>query len=122
MKKRILVIDDEKSILNLLRKLLENENVIVDTATNGAKGLELLNDNPPDLVISDIVMPEKEGLETINEIKKKWPNIKIIAMSGGGKINSQDYLLLAKRMGASKTLTKPFGTKEMLDSVQELLS
>jgi len=119
--KRILVIDDEEQILNLLKAMFENEGYMVDTSTNGHNGLVCINNNLPDLIICDIVMPVKEGIETIIEIKKKYPSIKIIAISGGGKNNLQDYLLMAKSIGASKTLSKPFRRKEILDAVEELI-
>ena len=120
--KRILVIDDEEPIRKLLEKMLENEGYEVDTAEDGNNGLRCIHNELPDLVICDIVMPGKEGLETISEIKSKYPSIKIIAISGGGKIDAKDYLLMAKGMGASKTISKPFRYQQVLDTVAELLS
>lgn len=119
--KRIIVIDDEEQILNLLKAMLEDKGYMVDTATNGHKGLVCISNNLPDLIICDIIMPEKEGVETIIEIRKKYPHLKIIAISGGGKNNLNDYLLMAKSIGASKTLSKPFRHKEILDAVEELI-
>ena len=77
---------------------------------------------PADLIITDIVMPEKEGLETIRELKKSHPDLKIIAISGGGRIDSREYLESARLFGASKIFQKPFRQKEMVSAVKELLS
>ena len=83
---RILIIDDEPTILLMLKKMLERSGYVVDMAINGKEGMELFAKFPADLIITDIVMPEKEGLETIREIKKDHPHVKIIAISGGGRI------------------------------------
>ena len=94
----------------------------VITAVNGKKGLQLLNlESNIDLVISDLIMPEKEGIETILEIKRDFSHIRILAISGGGRGDSQNYLLLAKKLGADLTLSKPFIKQELLEAVQELL-
>ena len=120
--KRTLVIDDEEPIRNLLKKMLENAGYEVDTAEDGTKGLFCIRNRLPDLVICDIVMPGKEGLETIAEIRKKYPGVKIIAISGGGKVDAKDYLLMAKGMGASKTISKPFRYQHVIETVEELLT
>lgn len=118
---RILVIDDEPDILLMLKKMLERAGYLVDMAINGNEGLELFNKFPVDLIITDIVMPEKEGLETIREIKRQKPDIKIIAISGGGRIDSTEYLSSARLFGASRIFQKPFKQKEMISAVKELL-
>ena len=118
---RILIIDDEPHILLMIKKMLERAGYEVDLASNGSEGLSLFKKSPSDLVITDIIMPEKEGLETIREMKRMQPDLKIIAMSGGGKISADNYLDTAKIFGASRIIEKPFTQKQMLFSVQDLL-
>ena len=91
---RILVIDDDHHILLMIKKMLERAGFEVDLAANGDEGLELFKKLSVDLVITDIIMPEKEGLETIREMKRLRSDLKIIAMSGGGKVSSDNYLNL----------------------------
>jgi len=86
---RILVIDDDIQILEMLGQTLEREGYEVVDALDGKEGMRLYREAPTDLVITDIVMPEKEGVETIMELKRDFPDVKIIAMSGGGQINSE---------------------------------
>ena len=102
---KILIIDDEPHILLMLKKMLERSGYEVDLAANGIEGIELFKKSQPDLVISDIIMPEKEGLETIREMKRLRPDLKIIALSGGGKVSSDNYLNTSKIFGASRVLT-----------------
>ncbi len=119
---RILVIDDEPQLRAILKRFLEIEGYEVEVASDGKEGMRLFNRNPADLVITDLIMPEKEGIETIRELKASFPSVKIIAMSGGGRIGPETYLSLAKRLGAHKTLTKPFELKELGDAVREMLA
>ena len=119
--RRILIIDDDHHILLMIKKMLERAGFEVDLASNGNEGLELFKRLPVDLVITDIIMPEKEGLETIREMKRLRSDLKIIAMSGGGKVSSDNYLNTAKIFGASKILTKPFSQKQMVSAVQDLI-
>ena len=121
MMRRILIIDDDHHILLMIKKMLERSGFEVNLASNGNEGLELFNKMPVDLVITDIIMPEKEGLETIREMKRLCPDLKIIAMSGGGKVSADNYLNTAKIFGASKIMAKPFSQKQMVSAVQELL-
>jgi len=121
MMQRILIIDDDHHILLMIKKMLERAGFEVDLASNGNEGVELFNKMPVDLVITDIIMPEKEGLETIREMKRLRPDLKIIAMSGGGKVSSDNYLNTAKIFGASKILAKPFSQKQMVSAVHDLL-
>ena len=117
----ILVIDDEEGIRALVRDILEKEGHKVIEAANGIVGLELFNQNRPDLVITDIFMPEKEGTQTILELRKSYPNVKIIAISGGAIAQSFDVLGTAKIFGALRVLAKPFHPKDMRQAVKELL-
>lgn len=118
---RILIIDDEHNILLMLKKMLERAGYEIDLASNGEEGLRLFRNTPSDLVITDIIMPEKEGLETIREMRKMQPKTKIIAMSGGGKISADNYLETAKIFGASRIIEKPFTQQAMVSTVKELL-
>lgn len=119
---KILIIDDEPHILLLLKKMLERSGYEVDMATNGMEGIELFKLSGADLVITDIIMPEKEGLETIREMIRIKPGLKIIAMSGGGKVSAESYLKIAGIFGAGRVIAKPFSMKEMNDAVRDLLS
>ncbi|RLD29976.1 MAG: response regulator [Bacteroidetes bacterium] len=119
---RVLVIDDEPYILLMLKKLFEKEGFEVDIAINGDEGIRMFAKYPADVIITDIVMPEKEGLETIREFKQTNPDLKIIAISGGGRIDSKEYLDSARLFGASKVFRKPFKQREMVNAVHELLS
>jgi YesN/AraC family two-component response regulator len=94
----------------------------VTTADDGQKGVKSFREHPADLVITDIIMPEKEGIECIKELKRDFADIKIIAISGGGRIGPFDYLDLAKKFGAKRVFKKPFDWPEMLDAIRELLN
>lgn len=119
--KTILVIDDEAPILKLLNTILTREGFRVLTAGDGNEAIRIVDDEPVDLVITDIVMPEKEGLETIYELRKIDRNLPVIAMSGGGKNPAERYLQTAKMMGASATLQKPISKEELLDVVNRAI-
>ena len=119
--RKVLVIDDEPYILLMLKKMLEKAGYEVDLASNGKEGLELFEKESADLVITDIIMPDKEGLEIIMEMKKKRPNLKIIAISGGGRISPESYLECAAHFGASRVFQKPFKQKELVAAVNELI-
>ena len=122
MPKRILVIDDEESVRFVVKEMLEFEGYEVTTASNGKVGLQLFRKKPTDLIITDIFMPEMEGLETIRELHRDFPQLKIIAMSGGGESGMLSFLSFAKRFGALRTLRKPFSREELLEVVKELLA
>ena len=118
---KILVFDDEPSILLMIKKMLEKEGHEVDIALNGKDGMKLFEKNKPDLVITDIIMPQKEGLETIMELREKYPDLKIIAISGGGRIGPEGYLPSAILFGADKIFQKPLEQKEFVQAVASLL-
>jgi YesN/AraC family two-component response regulator len=119
--KKVLIIDDEPYILLMLKKMLEKVGYEVDLASNGKEGLDLFEQHTADLVITDIIMPDKEGLEIILEMKKKRPDLKIIAISGGGRISPESYLECAAHFGASRVFQKPFKQKEIVSAVKELI-
>lgn len=117
----VLIIDDELAICKLLRKILEKEGYDVLEANNGDKGLRLFNEHHPELIITDLIMPGKEGLETIREIKKSGSNTKIIAISGGGISDPGLYLEFAKKFGAHMTFSKPLNNNDLITCVRHLL-
>jgi CheY-like chemotaxis protein len=118
---RILVIDDDEQVLDMLYESLTREGYDVLRASNGEQGLRLYRQEPVDLIITDIIMPEKEGIETIIELRKDFPDVKIIAMSGGGRIGKKDYLHLAKIFGVQRTFKKPVAREQLLDAIKTLL-
>ncbi len=119
--KRILVIDDEPSALDLLQRILEGEGYAVEVASNGLEGVELFRLRPCDLVISDMVMPVKDGLQTILELRDIAPNLPVIAISGGGVISKERYLTVAGYLGRVMTIAKPFAVEAIVKAVAGLL-
>ena len=118
MKHRILIIDDDEGVRFTLKRALEGRGDIdVRCANDGKEGLLSLEAERADLVITDIIMPDKEGIETIMEIKHLYPSTSIIAISGGGSIASRDLLTMARDLGASYVITKPFLIDELLSTV-----
>jgi DNA-binding response OmpR family regulator len=118
---RILIIDDEDQPRRMLYQALTRAGYEVVEARDGNEGLARFREAPTDLIITDILMPEKEGLETIIDLRREFPNVKIVAMSGGGRTGSLNFLDIARRLGAQCTLPKPFGLQDMLKAVRELL-
>mgnify|MGYP001070883478 CR=1 FL=1 len=115
----ILVIDDDIQILRLCKAFLEREGHTAFQATTGDAGIRVCDNKPIDLVITDIIMPDKDGLETISEIRARFPEIRIVAMSGGGRLGPDNYLPLAKKFGAVRVLSKPFTRDELLAVVND---
>ena len=118
---RIIIIDDNVYILDMLKQTLEREGYEVVEASNGNEGIRLYRENLADLIITDILMPKKEGLETIMELKRDFPDVKIIAISGGGRISPKEYLSMAKKLGARHTFSKPVEREKLLAAVRELI-
>jgi len=118
---KILVIDDETSIAVMIKKMLEKAGHEVEFAVNGNEGMILFDKFHPVLLITDIIMPEKEGLELIFELRRKNPDLKIVAISGGGRFQYQGYLTSARHLGADIVFQKPFDHKEFMKSISELL-
>ncbi len=119
---RILVIDDEESICNLFKKLLTGAGYEVLTALNGKEAIDLCNEIFFDLIITDIFMPEVDGLEFIREIRSSRPSAKIIAISGGSPRINSDYLKVAILMGADYSFHKPFNNEKILTTVNNILT
>lgn len=118
---KILLVDDEKPIRLMLRTVLETEGHEVEEALDGKEAIENHRSRPADLLVTDIVMPGQEGIETIMLFREKYPDVKIIAISGGGRNGWQSYLELAKKLGAARTLAKPFSIEDFLAAVQGVL-
>ncbi|MDH3392079.1 MAG: response regulator [Desulfobulbaceae bacterium] len=118
---RILIIDDDEQMRDLLYKAMQWAGFEVMAAENGRQGQQLFEELPADLIITDLIMPEQEGLETIHILKQNDPAVKIIAISGGGRIGPEAYLPAAKELGADRVFSKPFDIKELVTTVQKLL-
>ena len=119
---RILVIDDDSQVRAMLKQMLEREGYEVAAAPDGKVGMRDHQQNAFDLIITDLFMPEKEGLETIRELKQDYPGVKIIAISGGGRVRPDELLDVAEKLGAERTFLKPIIREEMVNAVRELLS
>jgi CheY-like chemotaxis protein len=117
----ILVVDDEPGIRELLCLMLEAAGHTVTAAEDGLEAPKVLANREIDVVITDLLMPERDGLEFITEIRKKFPKVKIVAMSGGGHIARDSYLRIAKNFGAHVLLEKPFSQAGVLEAVETAL-
>jgi DNA-binding response OmpR family regulator len=120
--RRILIIDDDVQVLGMLRELFEINGYEVLGAHNGKEGVKLFREKGADIVLTDLIMPEKEGIETIIELHSDYPHLKIIAMSGGGRSGPDGHLLAAEGLGATRTFEKPIDIEELLAVVEELLN
>lgn len=118
----ILIVEDDSDLRELLKSsfLKRGDHLVID-ASNGKEALHKFKLLLVDLVITDLVMPEMDGIGLIMELKKLKPSIKIIAISGGGKIGPSNYLSIAETLGANAIFTKPFSIKNMMDKVDELI-
>jgi CheY-like chemotaxis protein len=115
---KILVIDDDSAMRRLVTRILSGENHEVIEAANGKQGLDQFAAHHPDVVVTDLLMPEQEGIETIRELRRIAPSLRIVAMSGGGTDNDLMFLGMAKALGADAVLAKPFRAEELLRAVQ----
>lgn len=122
MAKHILIIEDDNDFKVYLSKLLIKNGYSVDSASNGAEAMDLIDKKIPVMIITDIVMPEMDGLEVIRQMKKKIPLIKIIAISGGGRLDPDLYLDMASNLNADFILEKPFQNDVLLEKIGSLLS
>jgi CheY-like chemotaxis protein len=119
----VLVIDDDPDVRELTQEMLEAAGHRVTLAENGAQGILACRRDRPDVVVTDLFMPDKEGIETIVDLERDFPGIHIIAMSGGGRSgDSTRYLSMASTLGVGAVLTKPFGAATLLVTVDRLLS
>ena len=118
----ILVIEDEDSVRLVIRQILTRDGHTVVEAKNGKDGIDVFFEQAPDMIVTDIIMPEQEGIEVILEIKRTSPPTKILAISGGGHWHDRDFCLrAAQQLGADGTLKKPFTRNELLAEINSLL-
>jgi CheY-like chemotaxis protein len=117
---KILVIDDDDLVLYTLSRILRGNGDTVITAKNGAQGLDAFRSERPDIVVTDIIMPEQEGLGTIVMIRRESADVKIIAISGGGRIANLDVLEAARALGADDVIAKPFEPETLLERLARL--
>ncbi len=122
MLKNILLVDDEESIRKMVRAVLGEEEYAFTEASNGVEALEIMETQSFDLIITDVIMPDCDGIELVMTVRKKLPDIKVIVMSGGGRVRADHYLNLAEKLGAARVFEKPFNTAELRETVSELLS
>lgn len=115
----ILVVDDEAPICDLLRQTLEKRGHKVVCANNGKEASQAVGERAFDLIITDLLMPDRDGLELIGEMRRRFPAVKIIAMTGGGHIPQKHYLFVAKNLGAHGLLEKPFDQSQLFAEMEK---
>jgi DNA-binding response OmpR family regulator len=118
---RILIIEDDDEVRDFLESVLQRAGHETMTAANGREGVQVFRSAQFDLVITDIIMPEKDGIETIMDMKREQRELKVLAISGGGRAEPDNYLESARLLGADATMKKPFTHQDMLATVRELL-
>ena len=118
----ILVVDDEPELRDLMTRVLNRGGHRVTCAANGLEASRAVANQHFDVFVTDVIMPEKDGIQVINELRRKYPQVKIIAMSGGGHVSRDQYLKIAKGLGAHALLEKPFSNDELLATVEALAS
>ncbi|MBI3709586.1 MAG: response regulator [Proteobacteria bacterium] len=118
----ILIVDDDALLRETLRVVLESVGHDIRLATNGAEALRIVESYKPDLVLTDIIMPEMEGIELIRAVRKIYPSTPVIAISGGGRTGNVDFLRVAKTFGAAAIMQKPFEMDALLNTVQTSLA
>jgi|SRR5579863_10112601 len=118
----ILVIDDDKAVLQTIRYMLEDQHFTVAFAHDGVEGLRVFRQVNPDVVVTDIIMPEQDGIGAIMAMRHERPETGIIAMSGGGRVGNSDFLSIAQKLGAHVTLAKPFEDVDLLSAIEAVLS
>lgn len=118
---QLLVIDDDEQVRKTLANMLSSAGHTVATADDGRSGARAAAIAAYDVILVDILMPEKEGIETIIELRRQQPSVKLIAISGGGRTESVDFLDLAKQLGADAALRKPIALRRLVETVNALL-
>lgn len=116
----ILVIEDDREVREYLVEVLHRAGHKVRAAANGRDGVAMFRELPAQVVITDIIMPEKDGIETILDLRREHPRLKVIAISGGGRSTPENYLHSARLLGADRAFRKPFSNEEILTAVAEL--
>lgn len=118
----ILLVDDDEQFRTMLSVVLRRAGYEVRVAIDGIEASNFYRSHPTDLIITDLIMPEKEGLEMIRELRKDYPQAKIIAMSGGGRTGTMNCLEVARAFGAQQVLEKPFPHQEILEAIRGVLA
>jgi CheY-like chemotaxis protein len=117
----LLVIEDDEAMRKLMVRTLSAGKHKVHQAENGREGLALMDEHTPDIVITDILMPQKEGIATIREVQERAPDTRIIAVSGGGMSHNLMFLDVARALGADAVLAKPFRPAQLMSAVERVL-
>lgn len=118
---RILLVDDDSAVLEALRRVLTRMGHGVSLAREGGEAFRIYAREPTDIVLTDLIMPGTEGVELIQQLRRQYQGVKIIAMSGGGRIDPRDLLKLARHLGADRVLAKPFEDTELAAAIEALL-
>ncbi len=118
----ILVVDDEPELRELIQLVLRGAGHAVVGAADGREAAQMIASQPFDIVMTDLIMPERDGLEFIAEVRAKYPNVRVIAMSGGGHIARDSYLRIAQGFGAHAILEKPFENREVFSAIESALA
>src|SRR6266540_594484 len=116
----VLVVDDEPELRDLMTRVLKRGGHRVTCAANGIEASRAVANERFDVVVTDVIMPEKDGIQVINELRRKYPDVRIIAMSGGGHVSRDQYLKIAKGLGAHALLEKPFSNEDLLAAISAL--
>lgn len=119
---RILVVDDEADFRRIVSRMLTGAGHTVEEAADGRQAIEAYRARPCDLVLADLYMPDIDGVETIIRLRHEFPDVRIIAVSGGGHLGKEDVLKIAAGVGAQATLTKPLEKKTLLATVEQVLT
>ena len=119
--RRILVIDDDDLVRDTLLRILARAGSDVAGAKDGREGVDRFRESPPDLILTDVIMPDQDGIETIVELRRLDPKLPIIAISGGGRAKAMQFLDAAHKLGANKVMSKPVKQADLLTAISELL-
>jgi CheY-like chemotaxis protein len=119
---RVLVVDDDAELRTTTQQLLESEGFSVSVAANGSEALDLLRRRPADIVLTDVFMPEKDGIETIVDLHREFPQAKVIVMSGSEAPRFRNVMVAARELGATRSLPKPLDAGQLIATIRELAS
>jgi CheY-like chemotaxis protein len=119
---RLLIVDDEPSIRRIIQLMLKNSGHELFTASNGREAMQILNKEPIDLILLDVVMPEQGGLETIMQIRNGYPDVKLIIISGKVPVDNDAFRNLIEQYGVARVFDKPFEKEDIMQAIDELLA
>lgn len=118
----VLIVDDDAEMCEVMKQVLEGRGYQVACAADGVEASKAISGTDFDLVITDLIMPEKDGIQLMNEIRRKYPRVRVVAMSGGGHVPRDQYLRIARGLGADAVLEKPFHNDALLEVVEKTLA